>query len=45
MIAFRFITGFAVGFDILPDDEIYLILYLGIFEVLFASNKLIESLE
>lgn len=38
MIGFRLMTGFIVGFEIKPVDEINLDLYLGIINITFFSK-------
>lgn len=43
-IAFRLITGFVVGFDIAPAQGVYLELSLGIIQILFADNDVLENL-
>ena len=42
-IAIRFMTGFALGFEIAPTKGVYIGLYLGILEVVFYNDSVIEE--
>lgn len=41
-ISGRFITGFALGFDLAPLKGVYITIYLGIFEIAFYNGDEIE---
>lgn len=39
----RFISGFTVGFEILPIEGVYFQLQLGIVELVFFNENIIEE--
>ena len=43
-IVFNFITGFVVGFDIAPAPGIYVVVSLGIVEIAFFNDELVDEL-
>jgi hypothetical protein len=43
VMAIRFLSGLAIGFDISPAPGVYLSLYLGIFELAFYNPEEIEE--
>lgn len=44
-ISGRFITGFALGFDIAPLEGVYLTIYLGIIEIAIYNEEVVNEEE
>lgn len=42
-MAFRFIAGFVLGFEINPAPGVYVCLYLGIIELAFYDEDKVED--
>jgi hypothetical protein len=38
-VSFRFITGFALGFDLTPVKGVYVTIYLGIIEIAIYNEE------
>lgn len=43
IMAIRFITGIALGFDVNPAPGVYVSIYLGIFEIAVYNPEEIEE--
>lgn len=43
MILFRVMTGLSVGFEIAPDEGVYLVIYLGVVEIVFISEDYVDD--